>query len=86
MIDVEGVILFFGGEGLNSSRNFDLFVSATLFLRAKGAGAASSEESTLVSRGVLKSIAPYCLAGRGVSSLSTGNELERRNFLRSIDE
>jgi hypothetical protein len=34
MIDDEGMSFFFGGDGLNSSRNFDFFVLATLLFRA----------------------------------------------------
>lgn len=43
MIDVDGVSFFLGGDGLNSSLNLDLFVSATLFFRASNGGCASSE-------------------------------------------
>jgi hypothetical protein len=86
IIEVDAVIFFLGGEGLNSSRNFDFFVSATLFFRASGAGAASRDVSIAASCEASKYVTPYRCAGRGVSSLSVGKEFDRRGFLRSTDE
>ena len=86
MIDVDGVIFFRGGEGLNSSRNFDFFVSATLFLRTNWAGAVSRTVSAEASCAATKFVTPYLCVGLGVSSLSVGKEFERLSFLRSLDE
>ena len=80
MIDEDCVNFFLGGDGLNSSRNLDVLVSATLLLRANGAGAVSNR----VSADSLDS--PYRCTGLGVSSLSVGNELERLGLLRSEAE
>lgn len=84
MIDAEGVSLLFGGEGLNSSLNLDVFVSATLFLRANNPGAAD-ETSSRVGSGGNTGITPWRRIALGVSSLSVGQDCDRLGFFISID-
>jgi len=86
MIDADCVIFFLGGDGLNSSRNLEVLVSATLFLRASGAGGARSEGSIGWPVTVARLVRPCRLAGLGVSSLSVGKEAERRGRRMSADE
>lgn len=86
MIDADCVVFFLGGDGLNSSRNLEVLVSATLFLRASGAGGARSVGSIVWPVTVARLIRPCRLAGLGVSSLSVGKEAERRGCRMSEDE
>jgi hypothetical protein len=86
MMDADCVIFFFGGDGLNSSRNLEVLVSATLFLRASGAGTANSDGLIAWPVTVARLVRPCRLAGLGVSSLSVGKEAERRGRRKSEDE
>jgi hypothetical protein len=75
MIESDGVILFRGGEGLNSSRNFDFLVTATLFLRASEPGVASNGSVAAIDCTIVRLDGSYRDAARGVSSLSGELEL-----------
>ena len=86
MIDVDGVIFFLGGDGLNSSLNLDTFVSATLFFRANGRGLLSSAISTADSCALVIFKMPCGWAGLDISCLSLGKEFERLCFLGAFDE
>lgn len=69
-MDADGLLR--GGDGLNSSRNFDCFVFATLLLRASGMGFSSSGFFVDVLAAACEFVMLYRLAGIGVSSLSVG--------------
>jgi len=86
MMDEDCVGFFFGGDGLNSSRNLEIFVSATLFLRANGPDTVGSEGSAEYPVTSVSLVPPCRFIGRGVSSLSVGKDTERLSFRRSVDE
>jgi hypothetical protein len=70
----------------NSSRNLDFFVSAVLFLRASVISGVIGPP-VVNGSGVAAVIARPCrYSGRGVSSSSVGNELDRRCSGKYVSE